>query len=59
VPCAQTRGEGIFLRFDEAALRNWEQRSDVRARKKTLTAAHEAWRGDRRLPPGQWSGMRW
>jgi hypothetical protein len=34
VPCAQTRGEGIFLRFDEAVLRDWEQRPDMQARKK-------------------------
>ncbi len=27
VPCAQTRGEGIFLRFDEAALAAWETAS--------------------------------
>jgi Domain of unknown function (DUF1998) len=59
VPCAQTRGEGIFLRFDENTLRAWEQRSDVQARKKTLDAGHEAWRADRRLPPGQWPGMRY
>lgn len=59
MPCAQTRGEGIFLRFDETTLRAWEQRSDVRARKKILNAAHDAWRGDRRLPTGQWPGMRY
>jgi hypothetical protein len=59
VPCAQTRGEGIFLRFDETTLRAWEQRSDARARKKILNAAHEAWRADRRLPAGQWPGMRY
>jgi hypothetical protein len=59
VPCAQTRGEGIFLRFDETTLRAWEQRSDVQAHKKILNAAHEAWRADRRLPAGQWPGMRY
>lgn len=59
VPCAQTRGEGIFLRFDEAVLKNWENRPDVQARKRCLTAAHEAWRADRRLSPGGWPGMRY
>lgn len=59
VPCAQTRGEGIFLRFDESALTEWEKRPDVRAREKVLTAAHESWRADRRLPAGHWPSMRY
>ena len=59
VPCAQTRGEGIFLRFDESALTAWEKRPDVRTREKVMTAAHEAWRADRRLPAGHWSSMRY
>ena len=59
LPCAQTRGEGIFLRFDETVLAAWEQRPDVQARKRILNAAHEAWRADRRLPPGSWPGMRY
>jgi hypothetical protein len=59
LPCAQTRGEGIFLRFDETELKNWENRPDVQARKRLLTAAHEAWRADRRLPTGGWPGMRY
>ena len=59
LPCAQTRGEGIFLRFDETVLAAWEQRPDVQARKRILNAAHEAWRADRRLPPGNWPGMRY
>jgi hypothetical protein len=59
VPCAQTRGEGIFLRFGEAQVAEWEQRPDVQARRRVLEAAHEKWRADRRLPPGQWPGMRY
>jgi hypothetical protein len=59
VPCAQTRGEGIFLRFDESTLAAWEKRPDVRAREAVLTAAHEAWRADRRLPAGNWPSMRY
>ena len=31
----------------------------MRAREKVLTAAHESWRADRRLPPGHWPGMRY
>jgi Domain of unknown function (DUF1998) len=59
VPCAQTRGEGAFLRFEQATVRAWEQRPDVRARQKILEVAHEAWRADRHLPPAQWSGTRY
>lgn len=59
VPCAQTRGEGIFLRFGEAHVAEWEQRPDVEARRRVLEAAHDKWRADRRLPPGQWPGMRY
>ncbi len=55
-PCAQTRGEGVFLRFDETTLRAWEQRPDVRARKAILNTAHEAWQADRRLPIREWPG---
>lgn len=59
VPCAQTRGEGIFLRFDEERLAAWERRPDVQSRRQVLEAGHDKWRADRRLPPGQWPGMRY
>lgn len=59
VPCAQTRGEGIFLRFDEDRIAAWEKRPDVQTRRHVLEAAHEKWRADRRLEPGQWPGMRY
>lgn len=59
VPCAHTRGEGLFLRFDETVLAAWEKRPDVRSRERILTAAHEAWRADRRMPPGGWPGLRY
>lgn len=59
VPCAHTRGEGIFLRFDETVLSEWEKRPDVRERRRTLVAAHEAWRTDRRMPPVGFPGMRY
>lgn len=59
VPCAQTRGEGIFLRFGEQRIIDWEQRPDVHARRRVLEAAHEKWREDRRLAPGHWPGMRY
>lgn len=59
VPCAQTRGEGIFLRFDETVLSGWEKRPDVQDRGRLLNAAHESWRADRRLPSGGWPGIRY
>jgi hypothetical protein len=59
VPCAEMRGEGIFLRFQEDRLADWESRSDVRERGKILREAHEAWRAARRLEPGSWPGMRY
>jgi hypothetical protein len=59
VPCAQTRGEGIFLRFREETIAAWEQRADVQARRRVLEAAHDKWRADRRLAPGGWPGVRY
>src|SRR5260370_26610548 len=59
VPCAQTRGEGIFLRFDEDRLAAWEKRPDVTERRRILEAAHDMWRAARLLPPGQWPGARY
>ena len=60
VPCAQTRGEGIFLRFDEdRARRLGEAAGRAGPRAGTGRRARQAWRADRRLPPGQWPGMRY
>ncbi|MFC5752591.1 DrmB family protein [Actinomadura rugatobispora] len=59
VPCAETRGEGILLRFDEQRLRDWEESEPVRLRARMLRPAHNDWRSQRQLPPGQWPGMRY
>jgi hypothetical protein len=59
VPCAQMRGEGIFLRFSEDRLAAWEQEAGVRARGHVLEAAHAKWRADRRLAPSGWPGVRY
>jgi hypothetical protein len=59
VPCAETRGEGIFLRFREDQLAAWEQHPDVRARGQMLAAGHLKWRADRRLAPIEWPGARY
>ncbi len=51
LPCNEVRGEGIFFRFSEERVREWEARyraSDTAAR---LRAGHRAWRLRRRLDP--------
>ena len=51
VPAGQVHGEGIFIRFREEALRNWEQSESVRARDAKLVSGHQGWRNARRLDP--------
>lgn len=43
VPCSETRGEGIFLRFDEASIAAWEESADVKRREETLIRANRRW----------------
>jgi hypothetical protein len=60
VPCAELRGEGIFLRFKESRVAEWEREAAVRAREeRLLVPAHETWREQRRLDPGNWPGLRY
>lgn len=59
VPCAEMRGEGIFLRFDEERMVTWEHQPEVKRREQLLIRAHDKWRAQRQLPPGQWPGMRY
>ncbi|HET9899322.1 MAG TPA: DUF1998 domain-containing protein [Streptosporangiaceae bacterium] len=59
VPCAQTRGEGIFLRFSEERIAAWEREAGVVARDRILIGGHDKWRADRRLAPGEWPGARY
>lgn len=59
VPCAEMRGEGIFLRFREEELADWERRPDVRGRRRELLEGHDRWRAQRRLEPGHWPGIRY
>jgi hypothetical protein len=51
VPCIETRGEGVFVRFPEDAVRDWEERMDDSQRLDVLFAGHKAWRARRGLPP--------
>jgi hypothetical protein len=59
VPCAEMRGEGIFLRFDEERVVAWEHQPEVKRREQLLIRAHDRWRAQRQLPPGQWPGLRY
>ena len=53
VPSGQVHGEGIFIRFDEDALREWEDRDKVRRRDEKLIAGHKGWRNSRKLDPDE------
>ncbi|WP_208853183.1 DUF1998 domain-containing protein [Streptomyces albofaciens] len=60
LPCAEMRGEGVFLRFQEDRIAAWEALPDVAARQKVLVAAHRKWRAQRNLDPDDgWPGMRY
>ncbi len=59
VPCAQTRGEGIFLRFSEERISAWERESNITGRSKILELGHDKWRADRRLDASGWPGVRY
>ncbi|MBT1098619.1 DUF1998 domain-containing protein [Streptomyces sp. Tu10] len=58
VPCAELRGEGVFLALQEDRLAAWEQRADVAAREQMLKSAHVTWCLARGIEP-QWPGIRY
>jgi hypothetical protein len=58
VPCAELRGEGVFLALKEQAVAEWERRHDVRARERVLQDAHWAWCMARGIEP-RWPGIRY
>jgi hypothetical protein len=51
VPTTEVRGEGIFLRFAEKQLAEWEARPEVQDRAAKLFAGHRGWRSKRQLDP--------
>lgn len=53
VPAGQVYGEGIFIRFDEEAIREWEARPAVQARDAKLIDGHRGWRNARQLDPDE------
>ncbi|WP_326753645.1 DUF1998 domain-containing protein [Streptomyces hirsutus] len=58
VPCAELRGEGVFLALKEKQVAEWECRPAVRAREEVLKTAHRDWCLARRVEP-RWPGIRY
>lgn len=60
VPATEVHGEGIFIRFNEAAIAAWEKTKPVKAREELLMAGHRGWRNRRGLEPDKaWPGIRY
>lgn len=61
VPADEVRGEGIFIRFNEARLVAWLKKQAVRDRADAFFEAHQKWRKARYIePPEQgFPGMRY
>ncbi|MBS3910102.1 MAG: DUF1998 domain-containing protein [Actinobacteria bacterium] len=51
VLAGEVHGEGIFIRFREAAVSEWEKRSFVQGRNERLANGHRGWRHARKLAP--------
>ena len=51
VPASEVRGEGIFIRFDEAEVFAWCTTDAARAREQEFLAAHRQWRRTRNIEP--------
>lgn len=53
LPAIEVRGEGVFLEFNSAALAQWEQSNEVKARAKTLRARYVNAVDQHRMPAGK------
>lgn len=51
IPAAETRGEGLFIQFNEEAIEAWSRRSEIRSRAAAFFVAHKQWRTKRSLVP--------
>ena len=58
LPAMETRGEGIFIQFNEEVIQTWEQCPVVKERGAILQRAHAIWRRARNLGPGRFPGTR-
>jgi len=60
VPAVEVHGEGIFLKFNETLISEWEKKESVRARDRLLRKGHFAWRTARKLNPHEgYPGIRY
>ncbi|MDD9934426.1 MAG: DUF1998 domain-containing protein [Myxococcales bacterium] len=59
LPAAEIRGEGLFVRLDEACLSEWAARPAVRAREAELARGYDAWAATLRRPPAAFPGARY
>jgi len=51
LPVSEVRGEGIFIRFKEEKLVEWENLKEVKMLEKLFLDSHSAWRRKRKLEP--------
>ncbi len=51
VPAAEVKGEGVFIQFDEKAVREWQKRPNVIKRNADFFEAWKAWRKVRNAKP--------
>ncbi len=60
VPASQVHGEGIFIRFNEDALKQWEKLPAVQVINESLFNGHRGWRIARKLAPNDgYPGIRY
>jgi hypothetical protein len=60
VPCAEVRGEGVFIRLAEQAVTDWESTVAGSEATERLQAAHRDWREARGLEVNEgWPGLRY
>jgi hypothetical protein len=61
VPATELRGEGLFLRFDEQALAEWEMEPALQEHAHAFLEAHKTWREKRGIknPRDGFPGMRY
>ena len=60
IPAVDVHGEGIFIKFDEAVISEWEKNKSVKERDQLLRKGHKSWRRARNLNPNEgYPGIRY